>query len=80
MDPPPSLEALPNELKLMVIHHLDERMDLKNLVHASPAFHAMYWASRRELYSIVLGNELETLLEIESAAFCDYIVSKTMQI
>ena len=52
-----SLEALPNEVKLIILQHLHNIESLKALVHASPAFHGLYRRTRGESFSQVLCNE-----------------------
>ena len=51
------MESLPNELKLQIFGHVQETSTLSSLIHASPAFHAVYVAHRSEIFlDVTLQN------------------------
>lgn len=48
-----SLESLPVEIQLMILHELSNTQDLSAIVHASPLMRMAYLSAREELYTYV---------------------------
>ena len=61
----PKMEALPSELKLQILCYVDFRA-LRALVHASPAYHAIYQASREKILTRVTLHSLRVKLCLPS--------------
>lgn len=59
MTNPPTFETLPPEIKLSVLHAVDDYQTLRALVLASPVYHAIYSTVRDEVLTAVTLSELE---------------------
>ena len=60
-----AIEGLAQELKVMILSHLDRTSTLYDLVCASPAYHAAYLTVRREILTTVTLRERSWALEID---------------
>jgi len=53
-----ALEALPQELKLSLLHQLPDVATLSALIHASPTYHELYAALHEEIFTSITLKEL----------------------
>lgn len=53
-----ALEALPQELKLKLLHQIPDVVTLSALIHASPTYHELYAALREEILTSTTLKEL----------------------
>lgn len=53
-----SLESLPVELKLSILHNISDVISLNALVHASPLYHEVYSSQRQSLLSGILIRDI----------------------
>ena len=47
------LERLPSEIRVMILLHMSELSCLRNIVHASPAYHEAYLGAREEILHVI---------------------------
>ncbi|KAG6995836.1 hypothetical protein G7Y79_00041g077880 [Physcia stellaris] len=55
---PASVEKLPSEIGLLILHQIPDRGSLGNLIHASPAYHRLYLTIREEIFTKLTIREL----------------------
>lgn len=53
-----TLEGLPTEIKLIVLHSLSDITALRAVVHASPLYHSLYLSQREEILTAVLCADI----------------------
>ncbi|KAE8308024.1 hypothetical protein BDV41DRAFT_23274 [Aspergillus transmontanensis] len=63
-----TLEALPPEIKTVVLYAIPDLASLNALVHASPSFHALYISQRKQLLSTILARCLQLPVMVDAVA------------
>lgn len=53
------LESMPYELKVAILHNLPDVQTLSSLIHASPAYHAVYTGDREALLTSSTLRDLQ---------------------